>query len=114
MRKSLTREERIRRRGDIRNLFASSSFVSTKGLKLIYRDNHQDITRILVTPGRRYGNAVSRNRIKRIGREIFRLHKMQIVPGYDIACVFYPGSYTYDDRVNQMTELLSKSKLMRT
>jgi ribonuclease P protein component len=112
MRKSLTRDERVRRRGDIKLLFASSS-VSTQGLKMMYRANHLDITRILVTPGRKYGNAVRRNQIKRIGREVFRQLKERIKPGYDIACIFYPGSYTYDDRVNQMTRLLSKTMLFQ-
>ena len=70
-----------------------------------------DITRILVSPGRRYGNAVERNHIKRIGREIYRNHKFGIKPGYDIGFIFYPGSYTYDDRVNQILGLLKSSSL---
>lgn len=112
MKKSLTRDERIRRRDDIKSLFASSYFVSARGLKLMYRENHRDMTRILVTPGRRFGNAVRRNYIKRIGREIFRGMKHNIRGGFDIAFVFYPGSYTYDDRVNQVTMLLSRSMLL--
>lgn len=79
---------------------------------MMYRENDQGITRILVTPGRKYGNAVRRNYIKRIGREVFRQLKSSIDHGYDIGFVFYPGSYSYDDRVNQMTKLLSKSLLL--
>lgn len=89
-------------------LFASSS-VSTRGLKIFFRENGQDITRILVTPGRKYGNAVQRNYIKRVGKEIFRAQKSRLKSGYDVLFLFYPGSYTYDDRVNQVIKLLSKT-----
>lgn len=89
-------------------LFASSS-VSTRGLKIFFRETGQDITRILVSPGRKYGNAVERNYIKRVGKEIFRNQKAGIKPGYDVLFLFYPGSYTYNDRVNQVIKLLSKT-----
>ncbi len=110
MRKNLTSDERIRRREDIKQLFASSWF-KTSGSKLFYRKNDLNITRILIVPGRHYGNAVGRNYIKREGKEIFRNFKCEVKPGYDVAIVFYPGSYSYEDRVTQMTWLLDKSTL---
>ena len=100
-------DERIRKRTDIRLLFRSSS-VSVKGAKLFYRENNRSITRVLVTSGRGYGNAVARNYIKRVGRDIIRNNRQCFSPGYDVALVFYAGVYTYTDRVNQVIMLVKK------
>jgi RNase P protein component len=37
-----------------------------------------------------FGNAVSRNRAKRLGREAYRLMKNRLSGGYDLFLLFYP------------------------
>ena len=41
-------------------------------------------SRLGMTVGKKFGNAVKRNRIKRLIREFFRLDKQRIPVGYDI------------------------------
>lgn len=48
------------------------------------RSNQFKQTRLGITVSRRYGNAVLRNRFKRIVREAFRLSRHQLVVGIDI------------------------------
>jgi len=106
MRKNHT-SERIRNPKEIAQLFKSSSF-SVKGARLFYRANNSDVSRILISPGRKYGNAVARNYIKRVARDIVRNYRCHFASGYDVALVFYSGSYTYKDRVSQVLMLLQK------
>ena len=44
-------------------------------------------TRLGVTVTRKVGNAVCRNRIKRLVREVFRLHRDRLQPGVDLVFV---------------------------
>lgn len=44
-------------------------------------------TRLGITVTRKIGNAVTRNRIKRLVREVFRLHREQLPPGLDLVLV---------------------------
>lgn len=44
-------------------------------------------TRLGITVTRKVGNAVVRNRIKRLVREVFRQHRAQLPPGLDIVWV---------------------------
>jgi ribonuclease P protein component len=56
----------------------------TRHFVVIDKQNGLSITRLGVTVSKKIGNAVTRNRIKRLIREFFRLNTMQIPHGYDI------------------------------
>ena len=49
-------------------------------------------SRMGVSVGRKVGNAVCRNRIKRWLREYFRMHRAQFLTGNDISIVVKPGA----------------------
>lgn len=42
---------------------------------LFYSGNQSEVARLAITITRRYGNAVARNRLRRLLREMFRLNK---------------------------------------
>lgn len=109
MRKSLTKDERLRSQSDISRVFKSSSGVSCSGAKLVYRKNDLGWNRIAVTLVRKYGNSVQRNKSKRILREIYRSYKNDLKPGFDIVIVLYPGDYNYSIRMSQVKYLLGKA-----
>ena len=48
--------------------------------------NQLDYARLGLVVGRRHGNAVRRNRIKRVLREAFRLSRDRLPSGLDVAC----------------------------
>lgn len=109
MRKSRI-SEKIRKQKDIQQLFKSTS-VYVAGARLFYRANNSNFSRILVSPGKKYGNAVERNYIKRVARDIVRNNRPRFFSGYDVALVFYSGAYTYVERVNQVLMLLQKMQI---
>ena len=110
MKRSLTRNERLKRRKEIRALFAKANGVSVAGMKMLFKENGLEQNRILLSPARQFQTAVRRNRIKRQVREIYRLSKHKVVQGYDIAFIIYTGDYSFSDRQDQISMLFMKAK----
>ena len=84
---SFRKEERIFRRAELVDLNIHGRRYYTKNFLVILKQNRRDITRLGITASKRVGNAVKRNRTKRLIREFFRLNKQQIPKGYDISII---------------------------
>ena len=63
-------------------------------LALRYRPNEQPRTRFGISTGRRIGNAVVRNRVRRRLREVLRRLAATIPAGWDILLVCRPAAAT--------------------
>ena len=81
------RQERIRQRVDYQRCFVVGKKKVGSNLILFYRLQGVGQTRIGVTVSRKVGNAVRRNRIKRLLREFYRLHKDLFILGMDYSFV---------------------------
>ncbi len=112
MKKSLSKKEHLRGRKDLKAVFSSPLRESCQGIRLIYRENGLKWSRFAISVTKKYGNAVKRNRAKRIVREIYRNMKERIKPGFDMVFVLYPGEYLYGKREEQIITLLESSELL--
>ena len=63
---------------------------------IIFRKNNLGITRLGITASKKTGNSVKRNRIKRLIREFYRLHKASFPKGYDIIIATKKSAKTLD------------------
>lgn len=70
-----------------RRLYQKGTQAGNRYLVLYCRKNHSHENRIGLTTGKKLGKAVTRNRVRRRLREIYRLHEGQFAPGYDIVVV---------------------------
>ena len=73
--------------------------------------NRLPVNRIVFTFARKYGNAVKRNRSRRLSREAFRLVSARLYPGHDMVLLVYPGADVLSQRAQQLQILFSKAGL---
>jgi len=81
------KRERITKRREFVNLNLHGKRCYARSFAVISKQNGRDITRLGISVGKKVGNSVKRNRIKRMIREFFRHSKGQIPKGYDIMIV---------------------------
>lgn len=87
MNQRFTWKERLHRKGDFETVFRKGKRYSDSGLVLwVYRhpEGTAQGTRLGLAIPRVYGNAVARNRLKRLLREVFRMNKAYLPPGVDM------------------------------
>lgn len=82
---------------------------------LIVQRNDQELSRFAFSANRRVGNAVARNRAKRLLRESVRRHMAAIRPGRD--CLFLAREATAKASLGEVEaavlELLKRARLLR-
>ncbi len=78
------------RRVDYEAVYRDGRRRSSQPFVVFYRPNGRDISRFGMSVKKAQGRAVTRNRIRRRVREILRLHRQEIAPGWDI--VIHPRS----------------------
>lgn len=90
---SFPKRERIRSRGDFVKAQRKGAKYQTPRL-LIFAFATKKASRIGITTSRKVGNAVQRNRIKRLLREVYRRNKDLIPAGLDVVFVAKPEATT--------------------
>ena len=76
--------ERVLNRKDFVNINRFGQKLRTAHFTVFVAENGLDRPRLGITASRKIGNAVVRNRVKRLLREVFRLHKGFFPAGCDI------------------------------
>jgi len=73
-------------------------------MRLYAAANSTGMQRFGISVGNACGKAMERNRLKRLGREVFRLHQHQIPAGFDYVLIFtrnLPKKNTKGDESNR-------------
>lgn len=84
------RQEHLKRRVEVTRVFKKGRVVNCPGAKLFFFANNLPYNRIVITFARKFGNAVQRNRARRLGREAYRLIRENCKTGYDLVLLLYP------------------------
>ena len=113
MKRSLSKDQRLKKSEDFRRVFGSPLKQGCQGAKLVALSNSLDKLRFGVSLSKKFGNAVERNRAKRQVREIFRLHSDRLKPGYDLVFLVFPGDFDYWDRERQFLQLVARAGIER-
>lgn len=79
--------QHIKKRDDFQKMFAVRCSVRDEWLLIFGRFNDLPHTRIGLSVSKKLGNAVTRNRWKRLLREAFRLEQARLPPGLDLVVI---------------------------
>ena len=80
--------QRLKTSKDFQRVFDARLIFRAPGLTVYRTPNGGTLSRLGVSVGKKHGNAVERNRLKRIFREAFRLTRSELPAGLDF--VFVP------------------------
>lgn len=89
---TFSKHERIGCQHDFARLHESQLKASDATITVRMASNGLAYTRLGIIVSKKAGNAVARNRIKRLLREAFRLSKHELPKGFDLAVYFHPKS----------------------
>ena len=81
------KQARLRKRPEFLNLSRGGKKIYSPHFLIITQLNERGESRLGVTVSSKVGNAVIRNRVKRLLRECFRRYRHQIVPNQDVLII---------------------------
>lgn len=97
-----------------RRLYAKGKSALTPYLVLYCRKNGRSVSRLGITVSGKLGNAVTRNKIRRRIREIYRLNEDKLQSGYDLVVVARVKAVygTYGDLERSFLKLVKQLNLL--
>jgi ribonuclease P protein component len=109
------REEHLKGRDDIREVFGKGKRFGCQGAKLFVLKNKLPYNRICFTFSRGFGTAVKRNHSRRLGREAYRNLKHRIKYGNDLILLVYPtdSNSGFNERMEQLRFLFARAGLLQ-
>ena len=106
--KTLSKHEKIHKKNDYATIYKKGTRSYSNHFTIIRYRNPSGGRRIGITVSRKVGNAVRRNRIKRLIREFFRLNKARLSESQDIVIIGKKGTphLYYQDIRHELEGLL--------
>ncbi len=74
----------VKQNSDFRRIYRRGRSAVSGGVVVYCLKNRQGMSRLGVTVSTKLGHAVVRNRVRRRFRELYRLHRADMLPGWDI------------------------------
>jgi ribonuclease P protein component len=96
---------RLHRRREFLRLYDLGSRASLRGFAVLALPNGLNRNRLGVSVTRKHGNAVERNRIRRLIKEAFRLENPELPVGFDFVCI--PPRQTFAPSLDRLRNVLA-------
>ncbi len=104
------RTDRLTKRYEFRQVQLSGRRIHTPHFLIVVRPNSLENTRLGITVTKKVGNAVQRNRIKRVVREVFRRNRYLFPASHDIVFIAkrHPDAIGYDLLLDELRRAAGK------
>lgn len=111
----LRRQLRLTQAGDFERLRREGRAFRQRLLLVSVLPNQLTHNRYGFITGKRLGNAVVRNRVRRRLREAVRLRHPDLIPGYDLVIVAHPAAVTqpFSSLQNALDDALRQAGLLK-
>ena len=112
----MKKEFRIKDNKEFQYVFQQGKSFANRQLVIYYmKESHQDHFRIGLSVGKKIGNAVARNRIKRCLRRSFQELEEKILPTLNIVIIARQPTkeMSYDEIKKSLIHLLSRQYLLK-
>ncbi|HLJ09667.1 MAG TPA: ribonuclease P protein component [Planctomycetaceae bacterium] len=103
---SFRKKHHLRKGSDFDRVYALRCVSRGRHLTVFAAPNHTDALRVGFSVSKKHGNAVLRNRLKRLLREAFRLSRHELPAGLDLVLVPVEAR---DTKLNEFRELLVRA-----
>ncbi len=108
----MNKEYIIKNQNEIDALFGKKNKIANQYFNILYQSNENHF-RFAISVGKKYGNAVERNLIKRRIRHILHSIKEKILAfDFVVVCKANAKSLNYEEMSNTLKELLLKANIM--
>jgi ribonuclease P protein component len=110
----LPQPHRLKRSADVTNVQQQGHSWRHSLCILLSNSGSVEASRFAFVASKRVGNAVARNRVKRLLREVVRLHLGEIQPGWDCVWIARPqlSRATFAEAETAVLQLLARAKLL--
>jgi ribonuclease P protein component len=101
--------EKIRKRPEYLSIYQHGTRTYARHFTIVAQKNELGYGRLGITVSKKVGDAVCRNRVKRLIREFFRLNKTRLVASRDIVVIGKKGMprLSYQDVCKELAVLVS-------
>ena len=83
--------DRLKKRNEYRQVQLTGRRIHTPNFLIVVKPNTSDTTRLGITVTTKVGNAVQRNRIKRVVRDVFRRNRQLFPASHDVVFIAKRG-----------------------
>lgn len=106
---------KIKKNNDFRKIYNSRKSVADRNMVLYFLSNNEEYCRFGFTVSKKIGNAVTRNRVRRLFGEVCRLNKEKFPIGYDYILLARRGiiGLNYYQIEESLLKLIKKLRLYR-
>jgi ribonuclease P protein component len=111
----LQRRYRLRLSSDLQQVRQDGRSWRHPLIVLLVKANQNDVSRFAFVAGRRIGNAVVRNRCRRLLREVVRHHLNEIEVGWDMMFIVRSPltAVSYQNVETAVSQLLTRANLLK-
>jgi len=113
---SLEKKERLRGQKNFFNLLKKGNKCRKPYLKVFCFPNELDYNRIVIIISSKLGNSCFRNKVRRVIKEIYRVHKNEFSQGYDIGFRLLDGNFSllnFNEKKSIIFSCLRKLSLLK-